>query len=175
MCHDFKCVKFIVSFDHTHDCNVDNFIVSSWLQHDLYHDFIVSRATNPLLSQIHVNTTYFLNITCTLIATCMILRTLECNRAEIQGMKTWMALMWDHFPAKSQAQESTRPGLRNQSLILISKVRLETTLHGLYFLTQYWTQAWRLFSQNRRIMHIYIYKKKTKCGHLRYGKKVMPH
>ena len=37
----------------------------------LFHN--VARYTNSLLSCIHVNTTYLLNITCTLVATCLIL------------------------------------------------------------------------------------------------------
>ena len=51
-----------------HYCNVD--IVS-------FHD--VTCYTNSLLSSIHVNIAYLLNITCILVATCMILRRLECS------------------------------------------------------------------------------------------------
>jgi hypothetical protein len=36
--------------------------------------------TNSIVSYIHVNTTKFCNITCTLVATCVILQTLECTR-----------------------------------------------------------------------------------------------
>ena len=43
--------------------------------HMLFHD--VTCCINPLLSCFHVNTTYFLNILCTLVATCMILGRLE--------------------------------------------------------------------------------------------------
>ena len=50
-----------------HYCNVD--LV-------LFHN--VPCYTNPLLSCIHVNTIYLLNITCILVATSMILGRLEC-------------------------------------------------------------------------------------------------
>ena len=51
-----------------HYCNVD-FV--------LFHN--MSCYTNSLLPCIHVNTTYLLNVTCTLVATCMILWRLECH------------------------------------------------------------------------------------------------
>ena len=53
---------------HCHYCSVD-FV--------LFYN--VTCYTNPLLSCIHVNTTYLLNISCTLVATCMIIGRLECN------------------------------------------------------------------------------------------------
>ena len=53
--------------------------------HDYHYcrvDFVsfkyVTRYINSLLSHIHVNTTDLLNITCTLVATCMIIGRLEC-------------------------------------------------------------------------------------------------
>ena len=53
---------------HCHHCNVD-FV--------LFHN--VTCCANSLLSCIHVNTTYLLNIMCTLVATCVILGRLECT------------------------------------------------------------------------------------------------
>ena len=52
-----------------HYCNVD-FVL---FHQDTCH-------TNSLLSHIHVNTTVFLNIMCTLVATSVILQSLECIR-----------------------------------------------------------------------------------------------
>ena len=43
----------------------------------LFHN--VTCYTNSLLSHIHVNTIKVRNITCTLVATCLILRSLECT------------------------------------------------------------------------------------------------
>ena len=40
--------------------------------------YSITSHTNPLLSHIHVNTTKLLNMTCTLVATSVILRSLEC-------------------------------------------------------------------------------------------------
>ena len=45
----------------------------------LFHN--VTCYTNSILSRIHVNTIKLCNITCALVATSMILRSLECNRA----------------------------------------------------------------------------------------------
>ena len=45
----------------------------------LFHS--VTCYTNSLVSRIHVNTTKLLNITCTLVAIGVILRSLECTRA----------------------------------------------------------------------------------------------
>ena len=44
--------------------------------------------TNSLLSCIHVNTTYLLNVTCTLVATCMILRRIKCSARWVPN-PTW--------------------------------------------------------------------------------------
>ena len=44
----------------------------------LFHS--VTCYTKSIVSRIHINTTKFCNITCTLVATCMILRSLECIR-----------------------------------------------------------------------------------------------
>ena len=44
----------------------------------LFHN--VTCYTNSIVSCIHVNTTKFCNITCTLVATCVILQSLECTR-----------------------------------------------------------------------------------------------
>ena len=44
----------------------------------LFHN--VTCYTNSLVSCIHVNTTKLCNITCTLVATCVILRSLECSK-----------------------------------------------------------------------------------------------
>jgi hypothetical protein len=54
--------------NYCHYCNVD--VV-------LFHN--VTCYTNPLLSCTRVNTTYLLNIMCTLVATCMILGRLDCS------------------------------------------------------------------------------------------------
>ena len=43
----------------------------------LFHN--VACYTNSILSHIHVNTAKLHNIMCTLVATCVILRSLECN------------------------------------------------------------------------------------------------
>ena len=43
----------------------------------LFHN--VTCYTNSIVSLIHVNTTKFRNIMCTFIATCVILRSLECG------------------------------------------------------------------------------------------------
>jgi hypothetical protein len=43
----------------------------------LFHDFTCY--TNSIVSRIHVNTTKLHNITCMLVATCVILRSLECT------------------------------------------------------------------------------------------------
>ena len=47
----------------------------------LFHD--VTCYTNSIVSLIHVNTTKLHNIMCTLVATCVILRSLECHRKHI--------------------------------------------------------------------------------------------
>jgi hypothetical protein len=44
----------------------------------LFHN--VTCYTNSIVSHIHVNTTKLYNITCTLVATCVILRSLECTQ-----------------------------------------------------------------------------------------------
>ena len=46
----------------------------------LFHN--VTCYTNSIVSRIHVNTTKLHNITCTLVATCVILRSLECTAPE---------------------------------------------------------------------------------------------
>ena len=43
----------------------------------LFHN--VTCYTNSIVSRIHVNTTKLRNITCTLVATCVILQSLECS------------------------------------------------------------------------------------------------
>ena len=43
----------------------------------LFHD--ITCYTNSIVSCIHVNTTKFRNIMCTLVSTCVILRSLECT------------------------------------------------------------------------------------------------
>jgi hypothetical protein len=61
---------------HCHYCNV-SFV--------LFYN--VTYYTNPLFSYIHVNTTYLLNITCTLVATCVIIRRLECNAYNLGNVR----------------------------------------------------------------------------------------
>ena len=51
-------------------------IVSS---HLLYVNHNVTCYINSIVSRIHVNTTTLCNVTCTLVATCVILRSLECT------------------------------------------------------------------------------------------------
>ena len=46
----------------------------------LFHD--VTCYTNSIVSHIHVNTTKLCNIMCTLVATGVILQSLECNEAQ---------------------------------------------------------------------------------------------
>ena len=47
--------------------------------------------TKSIVSRIHVNTTKLRNITCTLVATCVILPTLECKN---KPKHRWMALLY---------------------------------------------------------------------------------
>ena len=70
---DIKLIRQRIQFSPScasccHCCNVD-FVFSH----------IVTCYTNPLFSCTHVNTADLLNVTCTLVATGMILGRLECN------------------------------------------------------------------------------------------------
>ena len=58
-------------YHHSHYCNVDFVLIHN-----------VTCYANWLLSHIHVNLRYLLNITCTLIATCMILGRSECKTCD---------------------------------------------------------------------------------------------
>jgi hypothetical protein len=49
----------------------------SYISFVFYHN--VKCYTNSIIPRIHVNTTKFCNITCTLVATCVILQSLECT------------------------------------------------------------------------------------------------
>ena len=54
----------------------------------LFHS--VTCYTNSIVSCIHVNTTKLCNITCTLVVTCVILRSLECSVVTYPSVKPYV-------------------------------------------------------------------------------------
>ena len=59
----------------------------------LFHS--VTCYTNSIVSCTHVNTTKLCNITCTLVATCVIIRSLDCTKSPWVPTSMLLIKMWD--------------------------------------------------------------------------------
>ena len=88
---------YLINFKLCVVCNFGRLSMSHVWHHQFQHRSIMPHTTlNSLLSCIHINTTNLFNITCTLIATPMILKRSECIRLNLIYISSSGASLMDY-------------------------------------------------------------------------------